>query len=336
MISKDLQGIQMNVTQIVRKSDRPNSVDRILGQLNPILSTKVNLRVLTCPNSSEGIKNKLANLNWARHIKDDVVHLTGDINYLSFAISSPLVTTVLDLGMPGKMAKWKHKIFHKIWIDYPVSKSKVVITISDKIRDEILERNSKYSGKVCTIYVPVGKEFVPFQKVIPSSSFRILHVATSAHNKNTFRMAQALNGLDVHYRIVGIVPDETRNYLIAENIPWSHGSHLSDQEMLDEYVKSDLVVFPSLYEGFGMPIVEAQSVGRVVLTSKLDPMLEIAGKGAIFVDPFDIPDIRNGIIDFMQNSLKRDTLIQEGFKNIERFKLESIAAQYLGSYENAL
>lgn len=325
----------MNVTQIIRRSGNPNSVDRFLRQLNPILSTKVNLRVLICPFSSRGFKNKIGNLLWARNIHDDVVHLTGDVNYLAFAISSPLITTILDLGMPGLMPPVKRMLYNKLWIDGPVAKSRIVLTISNTIGAEIVIRMPSHINKIRTIYVPADKEYTYTPVPEPKSIVRVLHIATSAHNKNTLRTAQALAGLDVHYRIIGILPEPTKNFLVSENMNWSHASNLTDSDILKEYIDADLVVFPSLYEGFGMPIVEAQSIGRVVLTSTLNPMSEIAGQGAIFVDPYDVGDIRRGILEYMDKPDMRADLIQKGLQNIKRFELDIIADKYLMAYRDA-
>ena len=78
------------------------------------------------------------------------------------------------------------------------------------------------------------------------------------------------------------------------SIRYVYKCDLSNQEILDEYMNCDIVSFPSLYEGFGMPIIEGQAVGRVVFTSDLEPMKEIAGDAALLVDPYSIESIRNG------------------------------------------
>ena len=116
------------------------------------------------------------------------------------------------------------------------------------------------------------------------------------------------------------------------SINYIYKSDLSDQEILKEYINCDIVSFPTLYEGFGMPIIEGQAVGRVVLTSDLEPMKEMAGDAALLVDPYSIESIRNGIMKLIKNHHYRDDLIKRGLENIERFKLPAIVKQYMDLY----
>jgi glycosyltransferase involved in cell wall biosynthesis len=89
-----------------------------------------------------------------------------------------------------------------------------------------------------------------------------------------------------------------------------------------------MLLFASLYEGFGLPILEAQSVGRVVITSIRGAMAEVAGKGAVLVDPFSIKDIRYGIQSLIQDEALRKLLISEGILNKNRYKSETIINHY--------
>jgi glycosyltransferase involved in cell wall biosynthesis len=86
------------------------------------------------------------------------------------------------------------------------------------------------------------------------------------------------------------------------------------------------VVFPSLYEGFGLPIVEAQAVGRPVITSNLWSMPEIAGEGACIVDPYDVQSIKSGLMRVINDTEYRENLINKGFENVRRFDEEKIAS----------
>ena len=81
-----------------------------------------------------------------------------------------------------------------------------------------------------------------------------------------------------------------------------------------------------------MPIIEGQAVGRVVFTSDLEPMKEIAGDAALLVDPYSIESIRNGVMELIKNHHYRDDLIKRGLENIERFKLPTIVKRYMDLY----
>ncbi len=108
--------------------------------------------------------------------------------------------------------------------------------------------------------------------------------------------------------------------------------NLSEEQLFEKYKDCDLLFFASTYEGFGMPIMEANIVGRPVITSNLYSMPEVAGNAALLVDPFN-DDIRNGILKIINEDSLRDDLITKGFKNADRFTLENIAEDYLQLYK---
>jgi hypothetical protein len=328
---------KINVTQVVRLNKNNNSIIRTLNNLNPLLSKKINLKILECPYDSNGFINKIKNLLWAIKIKDDLVHLTGDINYLAFSIRSPLITSILDLGMPKRYSRLKSFFYNLVWIDFPVIKSKYTITISKKIHDDLTTRLNYYKKKIKIIHIPLEKNYTYNAKKIIEKKIKILHIATSEHNKNTFRMASALKGIkNIHYRIIGVIPNKTLEFLNDNNIKWSIDYNISDSDLLKEYINSDLVVFPSLYEGFGMPIIEAQALGRVVLTSNIEPMVDISGKAAILVNPYKISEIRKGVLSFINENKSNQLLIEQGIINSKRFRLEKIVNQYYNLYLNAI
>ena len=93
-----------------------------------------------------------------------------------------------------------------------------------------------------------------------------------------------------------------------------------------------MVTFPSFYEGFGMPILEANMVGIPVLASNIDVLHEVADNAAYFVNPYSIDDIRHGIIELLDNNKLRNSLIANGKVNIKRFSPQNIAEQYKSLY----
>jgi len=103
--------------------------------------------------------------------------------------------------------------------------------------------------------------------------------------------------------------------------------------MVQQYVDADILTFVSTYEGFGMPIVEANVVGRPVLTSNISSMPEVAGDAACLVDPFDVNSIREGLLKIIQDDNYRNNLIEKGKVNAQRFNPSFIAKMYLDIYK---
>ena len=104
--------------------------------------------------------------------------------------------------------------------------------------------------------------------------------------------------------------------------------------MIELYGQCDIVTFVSLYEGFGMPVLEGQVIGRPVVTSNISPMTEVGGAGACYVDPTDIDDIRRGILRVWQDETYRNKLLRAGRANAQLYSIERVTARYVALYES--
>ncbi len=117
-------------------------------------------------------------------------------------------------------------------------------------------------------------------------------------------------------------------------ISYSWYENISRKELYDCYKECDILFFASTYEGFGVPILEAQSVGRPVITSNVASMPEVADKGAMIIDPYSINEIKEAINSIIDDEKLRINLIKNGLNNIKRFDPNLIANKYFTLYEN--
>jgi glycosyltransferase involved in cell wall biosynthesis len=185
--------------------------------------------------------------------------------------------------------------------------------------------------KIRVIHDPVSNAFKPFQKSFNRQKPVILQVGTSK-NKNVPHVAEALKGIPCHLRVIGKIANQNMDALTACGIEYSSASNISSEELVNEYQHCDMLVFVSTYEGFGLPIIEANATGRPVVTSNILSMPEVAGDAACLVNPFDVSSIRTGILRVIQDESYREELIKYGFKNVERFRPDAIAHQYMELY----
>lgn len=274
------------------------------------------------------IHNILFVKRYVKRGKYDIVHITGTEHYLlPFLCSYNTIITVHDLGFYTKQKK-NIKLFGKylLWIK-SLLYAKYVTFISDFSQQEALNliRLRNYS----VIYNPIGNEFQPIRKEFNIKYPNILHIGTKP-NKNLFNTIEALKGLPCKLRIIGKLSEEEIEHLQRNQIDYSNAYNLSDLEIIQEYQQCDIVNFPSLYEGFGMPILEGQSIGCVVITSDLSPMREIANDSAVLVNPTDINSMREGYKKAIEQHKK---YIEKGFENVKRFSIENIAKQYKRIYD---
>ena len=122
----------------------------------------------------------------------------------------------------------------------------------------------------------------------------------------------------------------------SDLIPYENHRNLNEAEVVELYRGADLLAFVSTLEGFGMPILEAQAMGRPVVTSNCTSMPDVAGGAAVLVDPCSVSSIRAGLQQVMGDAAVRQRLIADGQRNIERFSSNAIAAQYLRIYQALL
>lgn len=121
------------------------------------------------------------------------------------------------------------------------------------------------------------------------------------------------NNLKVH--ILGFIPDN--DLVIVTNLAF-------------------VQLLPSYYEGFGLPILEAQACGVPVITSKISSMPEIAGRGAIYVDPENVNEISKAIVELSKDQELINKLIKAGFENISHFSWKKTAVETLAVYQHVL
>jgi glycosyltransferase involved in cell wall biosynthesis len=104
---------------------------------------------------------------------------------------------------------------------------------------------------------------------------------------------------------------------------------LPDHELAQEYEKADVFVYPSLYEGFGLPVIEAMSMGIPVMTSNTGATREVAGEAALLVEPSSVDSIRDGLLKLMTDAQLRQSLADKGRARSAEFSWEKTATETL-------
>jgi glycosyltransferase involved in cell wall biosynthesis len=318
------------------RKPRPNhnfSVENLFKFVREHLPPEVSWEIKEARYFSEGIFKRLYIGLEASFSQKGINHITGDINFVSlFLRKRHTVLTILDLGLmnhPNAFARWLLKLF---WIVLPVKRAAIITTISKSTREELLKYVNIEPSRIRVVYVPISGQFVRQPKVFNKARPTILQIGTKP-NKNVIRLVSALEGIDCRLEIIGELNDELENELKKRMISYSYSINLTNDEVKSKYLSADIVSFVSTYEGFGMPIVEANAIGRVVVTSNLLSMPEVAGVSAHLVNPFDIISIREGIKKVIEDDEYREKLIASGFENIKRFDVTKIANQYTDIYK---
>lgn len=281
---------------------------------------------------SSGVLRRTYNIFEAPFRQGDVNHVTGDVHFVTYLLDPhKTVLTVLDCGRISGNPDLRTRIVKLLWYSIPAHCCSAITVISSAVKDDLLRHVRVDPEKIHVIPVAVPSLYTSVPKVFNAERPTILQVGT-APNKNLPRLFEALAGISCILRIVGQLTDAHREALRLRGVAYENHVGLTNEQMLQQYSDCDIVSFPSTFEGFGMPIIEGNIVGRPVVCGNVASMPEVAGNAACLVDPTDVRSIRAGFLRVIQDAEYRSSLIEKGYENVKRFEQATIARQYEALY----
>jgi glycosyltransferase involved in cell wall biosynthesis len=255
--------------------------------------------------------------------KDNVYIFWGPSHKIPFFMSKkiPSIVTIHDLvykRYPETMA-FKTRFLSHIDIPHSIKKSTHILTVSLNIKEEILTEFNIASDKISVIYNGINSSnHIPLKKQDIPENY-ILFVGTLEPRKNLKRLIEAYARLsyDLKYKYPLLIAggrgwgDMALSDLI-QNLNLKDHIHLLgyvDDETLESlYAHCSFLAYPSLYEGFGLPIIEAAKYGKRVLTSNTSSMPEVAGDYGVYVDPLSVDSIYEGLKQLMHDHTQKEPL----------------------------
>ena len=313
------------------------SIERVFADVRAGLPDDVDVDVLVSSFPSKGVLNRLRAIREARTAararRPDVCHVTGDVHFLVLGFPRDrTVLTVHDCEPMHRLGPIARALYRLVWLTLPTRRAAVVTVPSPATRDELLGFTRVRPDRIHVVPNPVSPTFTNATRR-DHDTFTVLQVGTRP-NKNLARVAEALEGLPCALDVVGPLTAGQRALLHAHEI--SHRQHLDldHHEMAQRYQNADVLVFASTREGFGLPILEAQASGLPVVTSDRSPMRDVAGDGALLVDPDDPAAIRAALERLRTGPSLRARLVAAGFANVARYRAPAIAEQHARIYRD--
>jgi glycosyltransferase involved in cell wall biosynthesis len=275
------------------------------------------------------------------------------INFSSFSDEAKHVLTIHDISFLRypEFFNWRKNFWHRsLDIQNLASQATKIVAVSENTRQDIIELLKVPENKVQTIYSGVneikslptpseekafflkhnlGKRFIFYLGTIEPRK----NVAGLIYAYNLFR-DQNIKLVDVQLVIAGANGWRNREiYRAWEQSPYRHDikflGYISNKEKELLYQKAEVFVYPSYYEGFGLPVLEAMARGLPVITSNISSLPEVAGSAAITLNPYDINDIAKALELVINNNTLKKSLIESGKKQSQLFSWEKTAQEYL-------
>ena len=264
---------------------------------------------------------------------EGINHVTGDVHYCILGlIGCKSVLTVHDLVWLEylKLGIIKSFLIKLFYIKLPMFFATKVVAISESTKI-VLQKYTKRKD-IRVIHNAIDPSFIEVPKDLTKKPYDILFIGTNS-NKNLERTVHALREFDCRLTIIGKLSEKQLKCLDNSHIKYISKSNLTDKELFQEYVNCDIVSFISLYEGFGMPIIEANKVGRPVIASSLAVLKEIGGDSCVYVNPKNVEEMKKGFIHLFEDAKLRCLCVERGFDNVKRFELKNILSQWIQLYQ---
>lgn len=243
---------------------------------------------------------------------------------------------------------------------YALKKANAIITDSNCSKKDIVKHVGVPAERVSVVYLAAGEEFkiISNQQSVVSNLREkyslpekfVLYVGDVTWNKNLPRLIEAIKSINVPLVMVG-------KALVSEdfdrNNPWNRDlvrvqnlakndktiiklGFISTEDLVGVYNLATVFAMPSLYEGFGLPILEAMSCGCPVITTKEGSLGEVAGDAALYVDGYSKESIAKGISEVFENPILQKKLLQEGLKRVNEFSWKKTAEETLEVYKKVI
>lgn len=271
-------------------------------------------------------------------------------HYLPLFAPKKSIVSILDVSyiLFPNLFKKRDLIQLRKWTNFSAKKSMKILTISQSSKNDIIKEYRVGPNKVEVIYPGINTDLASnkdlsmedLEKSFGIKNKFILFVGTLQPRKNIERLIEAFSKLETDVNLV-IVGRRGWQYEEILNAPQKYNvkdrvlflQNVGDEQLPSLYKNAQFFILPSLYEGFGIPVLEAMNYGCPVIVSNVSSLPEVGGDAALYVDPSSSEDIAKKMQKLLDDGNLRKDLIQKGKKQVEKFSWEKSARETLAVLE---
>ena len=240
-----------------------------------------------------------------------------------------------------EMYPWSHLRYLRWSTRYALRNARQIIAVSENTKRDLIKLYGGQPEKIKVIYHGVDVRPLASNKIVrpsgPDDCPFILFIGRLEAKKNIQGLVKAFDFLKKKYRVphkLILVGPKGYGYQEFKSRDVIEKGYISQEEKSELLKNADLFVLPSFYEGFGMPVLEAQAVGCPVVASNVSSMPEVAGQGALLIKPENIEEIAEAIYRIISNEEFRRDLIAKGNENVKKFSWQKCAKETLRVLES--
>ena len=289
----------------------------------------------------------------AQQINADIFHgLSGELPLKWTEKKIKKIVTIHDLiflRFPQYYSFFDRKI-HFWKFKKAAEQADLIIAISEQTKRDIIQFLKVPEEKIRVIYqgchqafkANQSEEFLNAVNVKYNLPERfILNVGTIEERKNLLNIVKAVNGTEIPFIVIGKKTkyfNKVQNFLKTNKLESQVQllENVSMEELAAIYKLADIFVYPSLFEGFGIPVIEALFSETSVITSNVSCLPEAAGPDSVYIDPTNFEDIKAKINFLWDNESERNRRARKGLEFVQKFNDETIAKEMMSAYQTVL
>ncbi|MDO8467122.1 MAG: glycosyltransferase family 1 protein [bacterium] len=321
-----------------------NGLNKVALESQLPIAGRSNVRVLDLkiPNKIFDFSSRFLNRPFINRLSKADLIFSPHFNNLAWQ-GVPRIVTIPDLSFihHPQFFSWRHRFWN--WLQNVKRQAQLsdkIVTVSEFTKSDIVDLLGVAPEKVSVIYPGISKIFRPMTESRPGRPY-ILYLGTIEPRKNIALLIRAFNVLkqEPHFKDWQLIIAGRLGWLYdqvlreAKNSPFSEDiifrGAVESQERVSLYNLARVFVYPSFFEGFGFPPLEAQAVGCPVIVSDRTSLPEVLGATALYVNPWKVMDLVDSIKRLDQDDSLRSKMITGGIENSGKFDWKNSAEQTL-------